>query len=404
MAESEAVQRREALLVPGVFEAAAARARSGPANPALESLVADAERALEIAPPSVLDKPHVPPSGDKRDYFSLSIYFWPDPEKPDGLPYVPRDGVVNPETEQYDRSAFVAMADHVDTLTFAYACTGEERFAEKAAIFLRTWFLDPRTGMRPNMLFAQYIPGDKVATPWKQYPARFVPGVEGRKGIYVSFGGVIEDVSLIPLTDCFRLLRRSRHWSDSDESGMRTWYAAYARWLRTHQHGLDEAACRNNHGSWYWAGIASFLEVSGAGDEVGRLLAEVLPQRLQMQVEPDGSQPEELGRAISQHYTAFALTSFTNIAIAAGRVGFDAWAVRTNDGRSIRRALDWMVPYLTGGPEWRWRQIKPFDPAVMVPALTAAAARFPQDGYRRVIGTMPPLPKGHRYRLLYDVD
>lgn len=41
---------------------------------------------------SLLDKQHVPPSGDKRDYFSLSVYFRPNLETADGLPYAPGDG------------------------------------------------------------------------------------------------------------------------------------------------------------------------------------------------------------------------------------------------------------------------------------------------------------------------
>ncbi|MBA3687203.1 MAG: alginate lyase family protein, partial [Planctomycetes bacterium] len=140
----------------------------------------------------MLDKRHVPPSGDKRDYFSLSVYFWPDPAKPDGLPYIPRDAQLNPETEDYDGPRFAEMSRSVDTLATAYAISGDERYAGQAAAFLRAWFLDPVSAMRPNMLFAQYIPGDDVVLPWKEYPARFVPGSGGRPGVFMSYGGTIE--------------------------------------------------------------------------------------------------------------------------------------------------------------------------------------------------------------------
>jgi hypothetical protein len=403
MSAKQSVPRRASLLVPDVFEAVAHRLRSGTSHPAVAPLLADADAALSVRPPSVLDKRHVPPTGDKRDYFSLSVYFWPDPAKPDGLPYIPRDGMVNPEIQEYDHDRFNAMAHHVNTLAFAYAVSGEERYAEKAADFLRTWFLDPRTGMHPNMLFAQYIPGDNVILPWKDYPARYVPGTGGRPGVYVSFGGVIEDMVLVPLTDAIRLLRPSSHWTDADESAMRAWYAAYTTWLLTHQHGLDEAACKNNHGSWYWADIACFLEFAGQPAEARRHIETILPQRLRLQIEPDGSQPEELVRAISKSYVAYTLCSFTNIAISCQRCGFDAWSLATDDGRSIRKAIDWFIPYLTGQQLWTWKQIKSYDETEMIGPLAACAERFPDEGYDRILRALPAPPSDHRVRLLYGL-
>jgi len=160
---------RQTLLVPGCFEQVCERARTGrllpEEQPAFQRLILDAEEALLSRTESILEKLHEPPSGDRRDYFSLSVYFWPDPEKPDGLPYIPRDGEVNPEVGDYDRPRFLKMARSVDTLALAFALTGDGRFAAKAAEWLRVWFINPETRMNPNMLFAQYIPGDDVQLP-----------------------------------------------------------------------------------------------------------------------------------------------------------------------------------------------------------------------------------------------
>jgi hypothetical protein len=174
--------------------------------------------------------------------------------------------------------------------------------------------------------------------------------------------------------------------------------------LLTHQHGLDEAGCRNNHGSWYWAGIACFQEFVGRPDEVLRRIPQVLHQRLRLQIEPDGSQPEELVRAISQTYVSFTLVSLANIAITSGRCGHDAWAEETPDGRSIPKAIDWLIPYLTGEKTWTWRQIKPYDPASMIGPLAACAARYPDAGYDNLIRRIPAWPADHRYRLFAGSD
>ena len=48
----------------------------------------EADEALESESLSVMMKKKTPASGDKHDYMSLARYYWPDPSKPDGLPYI----------------------------------------------------------------------------------------------------------------------------------------------------------------------------------------------------------------------------------------------------------------------------------------------------------------------------
>jgi len=397
---------RQALLVPELFEKFRRHARAGNlANcPGMRRLLALAENALVSGPFSVADKNPVPPSGDKRDYLSLSVYFWPNPDTPDGLPYVPRDGEPNPEVSDYDRPQLEGFSRTVDVLAIAYAATGDERFAEKASTLLRAWFVDEETRMNPNMLFAQFIPGEDVVLPWKEYPARFVPGTGGRKGVFVSFGGTIEDLPLIPLTDAIALLEPSPHWSGEDKAAVMKWYSDYAEWLLTHQHGRDEAACKNNHGSWYWAGILCFLNFSGQKDRAREFAAKALPERLKLQIEPDGSQPEEFVRTMSMSYTAFSMCSFTNLALSAALCGFDAWNFTAEDGRSIRRAMDWLAPFLAGERDWLGRQIRHFDPAAVVGSLAACSAACSDPSYLEIINRLPDLPKDSLLRLIYSTD
>lgn len=395
--------RRDSLLIPRLIPQVREKVRRGEYSRIVPRLLSEAESLLSCRPGSLLDKPIVPPSGDKRDYISLSIYYWPHPDTPDGLPYVYRDGHINPECERYDRRAFMEMIHRVEVLSWAYLLREDERFARKAGDLLRTWFLDDVTGMHPRMLFAQYIPGENVPVLWPDYPPRYVPGTEGRQGAYVSFGGVIEDLHLVPLTDSLRLLNASPNWSEADRQGMRSWYRQYTEWLLTHPHGLDEAACRNNHGSWYWADIASFLAFTGERARACELLAPVFPQRLDMQLDPDGSQPEELVRAVSMNYTSFGLCSLTNIAIAGAEAGYDAWEVVTPAGCSLRKAVDWFIPYLTRAKPWTWPQYKPFDDWGVVGSLAACAERYPASGYDAVLRQLGLVPADHPIRLFYDM-
>ncbi|WP_114751126.1 hypothetical protein [Pleomorphovibrio marinus] len=54
---------------------------------ALSILIEQAEEQLKSGPYTVVNKKQVPPSGSKNDYISMGPYWWPDPNKEDGLPY-----------------------------------------------------------------------------------------------------------------------------------------------------------------------------------------------------------------------------------------------------------------------------------------------------------------------------
>ena len=193
--------------------------------------------ALETPLVSVMDKQKLPPSGDKHDFVSYGPYWWPDPKKPDGLPYIRRDGEVNPESRgpATDYHAMGRMADAVKTLALAYFLSHDEAYAAHAARLLRAWFLDPATRMNPNLNFGQAIPGV----------------CEGR-GV-----GIIDTVSLLPIPDATLVLLPSAAWTDADQQGLRDWFAAYLQWLLTSKNGKDEAAAENNHGTWYDAQVAA---------------------------------------------------------------------------------------------------------------------------------------------------
>jgi len=100
---------------------------------AISALEEDAKKALAIEPMSVMDKSITPPSGDRHDYMSQAPYWWPDPSKPDGKPYIRKDGQRNPEISKItDRDNLGRLGDAVTTLSLAYAYTGREQYATHA--------------------------------------------------------------------------------------------------------------------------------------------------------------------------------------------------------------------------------------------------------------------------------
>src|SRR5580704_8680754 len=102
--------------------------------PAYEQLLHDADKLLDYVPVSVMQKAAFPPSGDKHDYMSIAPYFWPDSSKPGGLPYINRDGVVNPEVRQYtDKLNMPIVCENIYLLSLAYYFSNEEKYAKHAS-------------------------------------------------------------------------------------------------------------------------------------------------------------------------------------------------------------------------------------------------------------------------------
>lgn len=206
-------------------------------------LLIAADRALSQSDMSVIDKGMTPPSGSKNDYLSLSAYWWPDAGKPDGLPWIRRDGKINPasKNEQSDGVRLASFTSKVQILTFAWYFSGQQRYADKAASMLHRWFVDPKTKMNPNLNFAQGVPG--IAA--------------GRSS------GVLDGRYFATrIVDAISLLRSNPGWTQKDDKAVRKWMQDYLEWLLTNPIALKESRALNNHGNWYAtqvAGIAWFL-------------------------------------------------------------------------------------------------------------------------------------------------
>lgn len=342
----------------------AARVKRG--DPALKgslsALEQNARQALQLAPLSVMDKSVTPPSGDKHDYMSQAPYWWPDPTKPNGLPYVRRDGERNPEINRItDHANFDRMMGAVSTLGLAYHFTRREEYATHAARLLRVWFLDPATRMNPHLEYGQGIPGI----------------TEGR-GI-----GIIETRGLPDMLDGVLLIAGSGAWKLADANGLHAWMTAYLRWLTESSHGKAEAKNGNNHETWYDVQVAALALFTGQKD-VAQGTLQGARTRIARQIEPDGRQPRELERTRSWDYSIFNLRAFFDLAALSERAGLDLWNYRTADGRSLRKALDYLVPFASGERKWTDAQITPFRPSEVHALLRRGAVAWEEPNYREL--------------------
>src|SRR5215467_7190415 len=348
-------------------------------NNALAAAIREAaDRAVPEGPFSVMDKQIAPPSGDKHDYMSMGTYWWPNPKTANGLPYVRHDGERNPEIEKIpDHQNMGRVGKDSRILALAFYVTGEEAYAARSALLLRTWFLDPATRMNPNLNFGQGI-----------------PGITTGRGT-----GIIDSHGLTDVVDAAGLLAGSKNWTPADEQGIEKWFAAYLSWLQQSPIGQDEAKAANNHGTFYDVQVADFALFTGKKELAREVIEQAKEKRLARQVMSDGSQPLEAARTRGLSYTLFNLEGLMQLALLGEHVGVDLWGFQTKDGRSIPKTLDYAVPYAAGDKKWEGQQITEFKPQEIVPLLLLANTKLANPEYGKAAQRIG-LPERDPYSLL----
>ncbi|GHT23995.1 alginate lyase [Bacteroidia bacterium] len=292
---------------------------------AYQELLNDADRALNQEPLSVLTKAKKPASGDMHDYMSQARYFWPDPSKPDGLPYINRDGESNPEIEQLDRNRLGELANRVTTLSLAWYFSGEEKYAHKAAVLIRVWFFKS-TRMNPNLNYAQMIPGHN----------------NGKGRCY----GVIDTYSFVEMLDAVQLLEHSKAFTKGDSKQLKEWFGQLLKWILTSEQGQEEARQKNNHSVAYDAQAIAFALYAGDREVATRILTEFPEKRIFKQIDPDGKQPHELTRTLAFHYSMYNIHHIIDIFLMGQKMGIAIDNATSADGRNFYKAVDFLTPYL----------------------------------------------------------
>lgn len=311
-------------------------------------LMEEAHTFLSKKAKSVTEKNQFPPSGNKHDFYSLAAYEWPNPNTTNGLPYVSRDGQINPEIYTIsDKKYLDDMIYTVKTLSFAYYFTDDSRYLVKAQEFLRVWFLNNDTYMSPNLNYAEIVRGKNETNP----------------------SGIMEGRPLVEIVDSIRLMQQSPLWNVEVQQGLEKWFSDYLDWLLHSDSGKIEGSKMNNHGTYYTvqtSSIALFLNkteltkqiIQASMQSLSSATLEDVSKLIALKVKPDGSQPFELRRTNSLDYSMINLLALFDLASIADRVGIDLWNYEIH-GAGIRKALDYVLPYALKKQSWPHEQINP---------------------------------------------
>ncbi|PCJ63473.1 MAG: hypothetical protein COA79_01285 [Planctomycetota bacterium] len=302
---------------------------------AYQKLIKDAKEELKKGPYSVMSKKLVAKSGNKHDYLSMGTYWWPNPKTANGLPYVRKDGLTNPDNiKNTDSRAYNKMLRGVNKLCLAYFFTENEEYATHAAKLLKTWFLNADTKMYPNLKHAQAI-----------------PGICAGRGI-----GLIDTHSLPKMLEMTLLLNSSKSWTKESQKGLQKWVRKYLNWFLTSKNGKRESIEKNNHGTYYDYQVLGYAYFLGDRDLMNQYVLKS-KKRFTSQINEKGQQPHEVKRTLSFTYSCFNLRAFIRICEYAELVDKNYWDLKKG---SVKKAIGYLLK--NAPPDnmenWPHKQIK----------------------------------------------
>ncbi len=298
-----------------------------------EKVLADAAWALLQLPETVTASSSPRSAGTIHDFYSEGDYWWPDPKNPNG-PYIQKDGLSNPGNFTAHRLAMIRFGSIIGALASAYKLTGDDKYVRHALVHLNAWFIDSRTMMNPSLNYAQAI-----------------KGISTGRGI-----GIIDTIHLIEVAQGTLVMKESKAMDKRSYASVINWFSDYIKWLKASKNGQDERAAKNNHGVCWVMQVASFAKLCEDEATMEECRTRYKTVLLPGQMAVNGSFPLELARTKPYGYSIFNLDAMAVICQIVSTQGDNLWQYTTNDGKSVKKGIEYLYPYVKNKNSWPFKQ------------------------------------------------
>ena len=301
-----------------------------------KTLISKADRIIKIKPIAVTNK-ETSISGDKHNYESLSIYWWPDPDNPGG-PYIARDGVFNPEYKKYDYPRLLQLKDNLVTCSKAFFLTGDTRYYDYFCRQLDTWFINPETRMVPNLEYSQFVPGHNNG--------RGNP--QGMSDAY-HFNDMLESIRLVNAVNDIGKPRMK---------ALMAWFKDFAHWMQTSDYGLKTQAFKNSQVLSFDVTVYNIFIFTRQKSARKAIFKAFSTKRINAQIEADGKMPESLRRTKGFSYSVSSLQKFVDFMLLAKA---DGKTLPKESLDKIQSAFDYITPFTTNRSAFPYSEIGDWD-------------------------------------------
>lgn len=299
-------------------------------------LMKQAAAAKQQLPVTVTSSFCLRSAGSRHDFYSEGDYWWPNLVSADS-PYIQRDGMTNPDNFVAHRLAMVRFSRLTASLASAYIITGDESYVADAIPHYRAWFTDTASMMNPNLQYAQAIRG--------RYTGRSI--------------GIIDGIQLMEAIQAFMVMEKAKCMDKSLITGVHHWVEQLLEWLTTHSYGIAEMNAQNNHGTCWVVQVSVFARFTGNQKWMQFCRDRYKHVLLPAQMATDGSFPLELKRTKPYGYSIFNLDAMATICQVLSVPDDNLWEYKTADGRSIRKGIDYLYPFVANKKSW------PLKPDIM---------------------------------------
>jgi hypothetical protein len=308
---------------------------------------------------------------------------------------------ISPAPFAAHRDALFDFGLAVPALTAAYLLTGEPRYADHAAGWLRAWMIDPATRMTPRLDYGStaIVPQESTADPAVNHEDAASAG--GR------FEGILETLPLVEIAQSIPFLASSAALSVPDHKAVTQWFAAYLQWLTAPQDSGPRLAAlardsKDHHGTSWLLQASAYTSLAVARGDVERAedsgLA-VLRHRfktvtLRAQMHADGTFPRELVSSAPYRDSLFNLDMMAGVCHLLSTRFDSVWNYSLEDGPGMRSAIAFHFPFIADRSMWPYRADA--DHFKELPARRAsllfAARAYERPEYAALWKTLPPDP------------
>jgi hypothetical protein len=176
--------------------------------------------------------------------------------------------------------------------------------------------------------------------------------------------GIIDTIHLVEVARAIEVLESSPVpvMSPAFDQRIKHWFADYLVWMTTSKNGTDERDAKNNHGTCWVMQVSAFAHLTGNQELLAYCRDRFKTVLVPNQIALDGSLPEELRRTKPYGYSLFDLEALATVCQILSTPADNLWTFQLPDGRGMRKAMEFMFPYIKDKKTW------PLKPDVMYDA------------------------------------
>jgi hypothetical protein len=244
-----------------------------------------------------------------NEYVSLSTYYWPDPDNPNGK-YIKKLKINNKKYKYSDRKYIDIILNKIQCLALAYKLSSNEAYADKGIKLIKCFFLNSKTHMIPRLSHSGIIVEDQS------------------KNSFTTHGCIVDTNSFYILGDLTEILLDT-----TSKNAMMLWFKNISDWFLYSDYGLKSKIKTNNWLTSYYVQVLSYLYASGQTELCKKILEDNFEKILITQIESDGTQPHEQSRDCPIHYSNYNLHLLTRLALIGQKYDINIWSYKHSSGK-----------------------------------------------------------------------